>query len=291
MAVDYQIPLVTNVKNAKMLIEAMSRFPGDFEILDIDCKTTNPLPDAKHSAPNGPLTLRPYVLGQISNSYFKGIHILSVSQFKREHLHLLFSVAQEMRLGVDKHGILDILKGKLLCLCFYEPSTRTSASFDAAMQRLGGRTMNVTGETSSVRKGESLSDTLRTVGSYADAIVLRHPDPESGVIAAKFSPVPVICGGFGSLEHTTQVSNSLFHKRITLTLPGFPRSVHYQRRARDCERPHDHIRRRSQIRQDSAQFIAATTTLQSPHSIDKCKRALLASRHPEVTSIHRPASR
>ena len=152
----------------------------------------------------------------IARSPFKQRHILSVSQFSRQDLHLLFTVAQEMILGVARQGVLDILKGRLLCTLFYEPSTRTSASFDAAMQRLGGRTIPIATSHSSTQKGETLQDTIRTLGCYGDAVVLRHPDPASAATAAKFSSVPVINGGNGSVEHPTQAFLDLFTIREEL---------------------------------------------------------------------------
>jgi carbamoyl-phosphate synthase/aspartate carbamoyltransferase len=152
----------------------------------------------------------------LSRSPFKQHHILSVSQFSRQDLHYLFTVTQEMVLGVARHGILDILKGRLLCTIFYEPSTRTSASFDAAMQRLGGRTVTIATSHSSTQKGETLQDTIRTLGCYGDAIVLRHPDPASAQIAAKSSTVPIINGGNGSIEHPTQAFLDLFTIREEL---------------------------------------------------------------------------
>lgn len=152
----------------------------------------------------------------LSRSPFKQHHILSVTQFSRQDLHLLFTVAQEMVLGVLRHGILDILKGRLLCTIFYEPSTRTSASFDAAMQRLGGRTVAVATSHSSTQKGETLQDTIRTLGCYGDAIVLRHPHPTSAQVAAKSSIVPIINGGNGSIEHPTQAFLDLFTIREEL---------------------------------------------------------------------------
>ena len=173
----------------------------------------------------------------IDDSPFKRKHILSVDQFRREDLHLLFTVAQEMRLGVQREGVLDILKGSVLCTLFYEPSTRTSASFDAAMQRLGGRVIAIATSQSSAVKGESLEDTLRTLGCYGDAIVLRHPDPSSVTTASKFSNVPVINGGNGSMEHPTQAFLDLFTIReelgsvngLTITFIGdlkYGRTVH-----------------------------------------------------------------
>lgn len=170
-------------------------------------------------------------------SAFKSAHVLSVKQYSRSDLHLLFTVAQEMRLGVDREGVLNILRGRVLCTMFYEPSTRTSASFDAAMQRLGGRTVSITTTHSSVQKGESLQDTLRTLECYGDAIVLRHPDETSVDVARKYSKVPVINGGNGSKEHPTQAFLDLFTIReelgtvqgLTITFVGdllYGRPVH-----------------------------------------------------------------
>lgn len=173
----------------------------------------------------------------LSRSPFRGKHVLSVNQFTRADLHLLFTVAQEMRLGVQRQGVLDILKGRVLATLFYEPSTRTSASFDAAMQRLGGRTIPISTEHSSTQKGETLQDTIRTLGCYGDAVVLRHPSPSSTEVAAKFSPVPIINGGNGSIEHPTQAFLDLFTIReelgtvtgLTITFTGdlkYGRPVH-----------------------------------------------------------------
>ena len=181
--------------------------------------------------------ISPSLQSLLGQSPFKNQHVLSVNQFSRQDLHLLFTVAQEMRLGVQREGILSILKGRLLCTMFFEPSTRTSASFDAAMQRLGGRTVATATSHSSVVKGESLADSIRTLGCYGDAIVLRHPEESSAAIAAKFSPVPIINGGNGSKEHPTQAFLDLFTIReelgtvtgLTITFTGdlrYGRTVH-----------------------------------------------------------------
>jgi carbamoyl-phosphate synthase/aspartate carbamoyltransferase len=138
---------------------------------------------------------------------------------------------------VQRDGVLDVLRGRVLCTLFYEPSTRTSASFDTAMQRLGGRTVAIATSQSSVKKGESLQDTLRTLASYADAVVLRHPDEASADIAQRYCPVPVINGGNGSKEHPTQAFLDLFTIReelgtvqgLTITFVGdllYGRTVH-----------------------------------------------------------------
>lgn len=197
----------------------------------------NQFPDIGHSNfPNDSIPSLPHALPftslslaeTISKSPFKNRHILSVTQFTRQDLHLLFTVAAEMRLGVQRQGVLDILKSRVLCTMFYEPSTRTSASFDAAMQRLGGRTVAISTSHSSTQKGETLQDTIRTLGCYGDAVVLRHPDESSAATAAKFSSVPIINGGNGSLEHPTQAFLDLFTIReelgtvsgLTITFTG-----------------------------------------------------------------------
>ncbi len=177
------------------------------------------------------------LLSLLATSPFKNRHVLSVSQYSRQDLHLLFTVAQEMRIRVERSGVIPILASRVLCTIFYEPSTRTSASFDAAMQRLGGRTVVINTDHSSTQKGETLQDTIRTLGCYSDAIVLRHPDNNSAAIAAKYSAVPIINGGNGSLEHPTQAFLDLFTIReelgsvsnITVTFIGdlkYGRTVH-----------------------------------------------------------------
>ncbi|CCX29802.1 hypothetical protein FPQ18DRAFT_70501 [Pyronema domesticum] len=149
-------------------------------------------------------------------SAFKARHILSVDQFSRADLHHLFAVASEMRVGVERQGHVEVLKGRLLTTMFFEPSTRTSASFDAAMQRLGGRTVAIAAAHSSLKKGETLQDTIRTLACYGDAVVLRHPDEASVGAAAKYSPVPIINAGNGSREHPTQAFLDLFTIREEL---------------------------------------------------------------------------
>ncbi|KAF8906981.1 carbamoyl-phosphate synthase [Gymnopilus junonius] len=143
-------------------------------------------------------------------------HILSVKQFTQKDMYDLFAIANEMRLQVERNGSLDVLKGKVLCTVFYEPSTRTSSSFDAAMKRCGGDVVQVTSDTSSVVKGESLPDTIRTLACYGDAIVIRHPAVGSAQEAAKYSPVPVINAGDGIGEHPTQALLDVYTIRSEL---------------------------------------------------------------------------
>lgn len=138
-------------------------------------------------------------------SSFYGRDIVSVKQFSREDLSYIFGVADEMRSMVKRVGTTDLLKGYVLANLFYEPSTRTSSSFIAAMARLGGSTIAIHGvQYSSVSKGESLPDTVRTLQCYADVIVLRHPEVGASAIAARYASKPVISAGDGIGEHPTQ---------------------------------------------------------------------------------------
>ncbi len=143
---------------------------------------------------------------------FAGQDILSVSQFNRDNMTSIFRKSHEMRELIERQGSSDLLLGKILTCLFYEPSTRTSASFIAAMERLGGSVIPITQgvQFSSVSKGETLADTIRTLEQYSDVIVLRHPDIGSAKVAADYSNVPVINAGDGAGEHPTQALLDLF---------------------------------------------------------------------------------
>lgn len=167
-----------------------------------------------------------------------GKHILSVSQFSRGDLEQIFAVAEDMRSMVKLVGTFDLLKGKILASIFYEPSTRTSSSFTAAMERLGGSVIPINEvRYSSVTKGESLPDTVRTLESYSDVIVLRHPETGAAATAAKYTRKPIINAGDGTGEHPTQALLDLFTIReelgqtdgLTVTMLGdlkYGRTVH-----------------------------------------------------------------
>ena len=142
---------------------------------------------------------------------FYGQDIISVSQFDRDKLDYIFGVAHEMRVLVERFGSADLLQGKILANLFYEPSTRTSSSFMAAMLRLGGQVIPINNvQYSSVTKGESLPDTVRTLESYSDVIVIRHPEVGSAQTAAHYAEKPVINAGDGVGEHPTQALLDLF---------------------------------------------------------------------------------
>ena len=176
--------------------------------------------------------------GEKRDPRFFGLDILSVRQFDREHLDTIFAVAHEMRGMVERIGTFDLLKGKVLTNLFYEPSTRTSSSFVAAIERLGGSVIQINNVTySSVSKGESLRDTVKTLESYSDAIVLRHPEKGSAAEAAEAAEKPIINAGDGPGEHPTQALLDAYTiveemggiDGLTITMLGdlkFGRTVH-----------------------------------------------------------------
>jgi aspartate carbamoyltransferase len=176
--------------------------------------------------------------GDQRDAPFYGRDIVSVRQFSDEDLAYIFDVAHEMREMVARIGAFDLLKGKLLANLFYEPSTRTSSSFTAAMERLGGSVIPINEVTySSVSKGESLPDTVRSLEAYADVIVLRHPEEGATALAAQYTKKPIINAGDGTGEHPTQALLDLFTileelgevDGLTITMVGdlkYGRTVH-----------------------------------------------------------------
>ncbi len=156
--------------------------------------------------PTSPQKPSPHLpFGDQRGAPYYGKDILSVKQFSREDLTYIFDVAHEMREMVTRVGSFDLLKGKILASLFYEPSTRTSSSFTSAMERLGGSVIPINEVTySSVSKGESLPDTVRTLECYADVVVLRHPEVGASAKAAQYARKPVINAGDGTGEHPTQ---------------------------------------------------------------------------------------
>jgi aspartate carbamoyltransferase catalytic subunit len=130
-------------------------------------------------------------------------HILSVDQFSKADLDMFCERAKYYEDYVP-NGVLRG-RGKILANLFYEPSTRTSSSFYAAMVRLGGSVIPINEvRFSSVAKGETLEDTIRTMQCYTDAIVLRHPEVGAALRAASIASVPIINAGDGDNEHPTQ---------------------------------------------------------------------------------------
>jgi aspartate carbamoyltransferase catalytic subunit len=143
-------------------------------------------------------------------------HVLESQQFSRPLLEDLFVRTEQLR--ADPHRASGRLQGRVMAALFYEPSTRTRLSFEAAMLRLGGRAMGTDNarEFSSAAKGETLEDTIRIVSGYADVIVLRHPEEGAAARAAAVTDVPVINGGDGKGQHPTQALLDLFTIRDEL---------------------------------------------------------------------------
>ncbi len=140
---------------------------------------------------------------------FEGRDIISIRDFSREEIDYILKIAQAMEPLAQKGS--DMLRGKILATLFFEPSTRTRLSFEAAMHKLGGSTIGFAeAEIASVRKGENLADTVRTVENYADVIAIRHPLEGAARLAAEFAKVPIINGGSGAEEHPTQALLDLY---------------------------------------------------------------------------------
>lgn len=135
----------------------------------------------------------------------KGKDILHGNQFTKKDVDVILKTASSFEKELQDRAQVNLLKGKILVTLFYEPSTRTRLSFEAAMQRLGGGVVSMGSvESSSVAKGESLADTARTVAQYGDVIVIRHPKTGSAKEAADAVPIPVINAGDGTGQHPTQ---------------------------------------------------------------------------------------
>ena len=139
----------------------------------------------------------------VKASDFKGKDVLSMRDYGREEIDFILDEATKMVKVAEKPSTL--CAGKVMAALFWEPSTRTRLSFETAMLHLGG---GVTGfsdpSASSVKKGETLEDTIKTVECYADIIAMRHPEIDAAVRAAAAASIPILNGGAGSGEHPTQ---------------------------------------------------------------------------------------
>lgn len=163
-------------------------------------------------------------------------HLMSPLDFTTEELEQLMDLADDMRLHPEQYA--DACHGKKLATCFYEPSTRTRLSFEAAMLNLGGSVLGFSSaDSSSAAKGESVSDTIRVISSYADICAMRHPKEGAPLVASSHSRIPVINAGDGGHQHPTQTLTDLYTIRslngsignLTIGLCGdlkFGRTVH-----------------------------------------------------------------
>ena len=145
----------------------------------------------------------------------KGRSLLEPMDFSLEELDGIFDLAD--RIIADPQKYAHACDGKLLATLFYEPSTRTRFSFEAAMLRLGGQVIGFSEpNSSSVAKGESIADTIRTISCYADVAVMRHPKEGAPRVAANSTDMPVINAGDGGHQHPTQTLTDLLTIRRTL---------------------------------------------------------------------------
>jgi aspartate carbamoyltransferase catalytic subunit len=127
--------------------------------------------------------------------------LVSIDDLTTAEIMKILDLAAEF----EKEPIQDLLRGKVVATLFFEPSTRTRLSFESAVNKLGGKVIGFTdSSSSSVTKGETLNDTIRTVNNYADLIVMRHPIEGSARYASEISTVPVINAGDGAYQHPTQ---------------------------------------------------------------------------------------
>jgi len=166
----------------------------------------------------------------------EGRHLIAPMDLSVAEMDELFKLAEEII--ARPQDFADVCKGKLLATLFYEPSTRTRLSFEAAMLRLGGQVIGFSEpKTTSVEKGETLADTIATVACYADIAVMRHPKEGAAAVAAARATIPIINAGDGGHFHPTQTLTDLLTIRlqkggfdgITIGLCGdlkFGRTVH-----------------------------------------------------------------
>ncbi|MCE4604214.1 MAG: aspartate carbamoyltransferase [Aeropyrum sp.] len=141
---------------------------------------------------------------------FRGRDVISILDFTREDLEELFSHADRSKELIRRRS----LEGRIVALAFFEPSTRTRMSFEAAAKRLGAATISISGEEAiSVAKGENLADTIAMLDSYADAIVIRHKYEGAAIYASEIAEAPVINGGDGRQHHPTQAMLDLYTVR------------------------------------------------------------------------------
>ena len=163
-------------------------------------------------------------------------HLMSPLDFTVEELDKLFDLAGDIEKNPEKYA--NKCEGKKLATCFYEPSTRTRLSFEAAMYNLGGHVIGFSdANSSSASKGESVSDTIRMISCYADICAMRHPKEGAPMVASTKSRIPVINAGDGGHQHPTQTLTDLLTIRslkgrlssFTIGLCGdlkFGRTVH-----------------------------------------------------------------
>jgi aspartate carbamoyltransferase catalytic subunit len=151
------------------------------------------------------------VLPEMKRFDFPHTHIIDSHQFSREDLNTILAATEHIVKLKEQNRLFGILDGRLMASLFFESSTRTRLSFEAAMHRLGGRIITTVGfQFSSISKGETLHDTMKMIEAYADIAVIRHPVEGSSRIAAACVKIPIINAGDGAGQHPTQALLDLY---------------------------------------------------------------------------------
>ncbi|PSQ17570.1 aspartate carbamoyltransferase [Halobacteriales archaeon QS_8_69_26] len=209
-------------------------------------------------------------------------HIVTAKQLSRADIEAVLDRAAEI--DADPAGWTDHRPDALLGLCFFEPSTRTRMSFETAIKRLGGDAvdMGATDE-SAVAKGESLADTVRVIGGYVDALVLRHPREGAAKLAAEHVDVPLVNGGDGAGHHPTQTLLDLYTLRESTGLDGIDVGIvgdlKYGRTV--------HSLARALTNFDARQHFVSPESLQLPASVryDLHERGAAVREHTDLSSV------
>ena len=216
--------------------------------------------------------------------------LIKAEQLTREKIEELCNLADDIHANPRKYA--QALSGKIIATIFYEPSTRTRLSFESAILRLGAQVISTEDArgNSSVKKGEILTDTIRIVGGYADAIVIRHSDEDSAEVAARVSKVPIINAGSGKSEHPTQALLDIYTLKkckgsidgISVAFLGdlkYGRTSHslikllalyenvtvYTLASEELALPQEYI---EHLRERGVRFMAARSFLDLPHDLD-----------------------
>lgn len=217
LSIDYGIPVITNIKCAKLYIDSIVSCYDNSKIIG-DCDVQISEPVISYSEPNdsddedeendGTELITKEQFDSYSSQKIKGV--INVSQFNRNNLRALFRNSSILKQRIKKEGKLDLLKGKTVGLYFDEPSSRTYSSFYVAVQKLGGDVLPLNGNNSSAKKGESLYDTLKCIESYCDMVVVRTTMKGSLEDLQNCIKIPIINAGDGDGEHPTQALLDVF---------------------------------------------------------------------------------
>lgn len=196
----------------------------------------------------------------------QGRHLLNSTDFSSDELFSLIHLAEEI--ASNPSDFSESCRGKIMASLFYEPSTRTRLSFDAAMKRLGGSVIGFTDPiVSSHSKGESIEDTARTIENYSDIMVMRHPEPFTPHKLSHFLSIPLINAGDGSNQHPTQTLADLFtifiyKNKLKGLKIGFCGDLKYGRTVHSLIKVMDRY-------QDNSFVCISPDNLKLPHDISK----------------------